>query len=66
MSRMDLTLGDYMTQIRRQAATKKISSFETVGRGNPAVPIDVVPSQATVTPMIQKQGQPTQMSQQNI
>ena len=39
----DPVLGDYMTQLRRQAANRKLSSFETVGRGNPIVPVDVVP-----------------------
>jgi len=48
---MDPALGDLMAQMRRSASNRKISSFEIVGKGNPVVPVDVIPPTTVVSPV---------------
>jgi len=66
MTRMDLALGDLMANLRHQATNKKISSFESVGKGNHAISIDVVPSQITMPPMANKWGRPAKMTRLSV
>jgi len=58
MTRVDPTLGDYMAQLRRQAANRKIRSFEMIEKENSIVPIDVVPATTIVPPVNRKMGRP--------
>jgi len=56
MIQMDPALGDFMSQLRCQTSNRKISSFETVGKGNSIVPVDVIPLTTVVPPVNQKRG----------
>jgi len=56
VSRVDLGLGDYLTQLRRQTTKRKLNSFEMVGKGNSTVLVDIVPPITTVPPVIWKRG----------
>jgi len=47
-------------------STRKLGSFGTVGKGNPVVPIDIVPLKTIAPPMNQKWDQPAKATQQNV
>jgi len=48
MSRVDPNSVNYLKQLRRQTTTRKSSSFELIGTGNPNPSVDVVPPATTV------------------
>jgi len=53
-----------MNNLRRQTVNRKIRSFEAIGKGNPIVPIDVIPASAPVAPSVsQNRGRPTKTTQ---
>jgi len=61
---MDPSLGSFMNNLRRQTVNRKIRSFEAIGKGNPIVPIDVIPASAPVAPSVsQNRGRPTKTTQ---
>jgi len=47
-------MGDYPKQLKRQTATRKINSFEMVGKGNPFFPVDVILPESIVPPTNRK------------
>jgi len=49
---MDPSLGSFMNNVRHQVVNRKIGSFEAIGKGNPVVPMDVIPASAPVAPQL--------------
>jgi len=63
---MDPSLGNLMTNLRRQMANKKITSFEAVRKENSVMSIDMVPLQAIAPHVAKKRGRPAKTARLNV
>jgi len=67
VSRVDPESANYLKQSRRKATSRKMSSFELIGAGNLAPPVDVVPPKIIVPPVNpKKRGWSTKSTQQRV